>query len=164
MAHPLHNVMMSDLGVLSPTGSCKSFDAEADGYARYDYYLDILIKIYYSLMSNPLVCRAEGFAATVIKRLDQATADKDHIYSIITGSSINSNGRGIILTAPEADMQEEVIKQAYSLANRELSDTFFVELHATGTAMGDPIEVNAVGKIFSVGHKKDKFLRYVGKT
>lgn len=36
MAHPMHNVMMSDLGVLSPTGSCKSFDAEADGYARYE--------------------------------------------------------------------------------------------------------------------------------
>jgi acyl transferase domain-containing protein len=115
-------------------------------------------------MSNPLTCRAEGFAATVIKRVDKATADRDHIYSIITGSSINSNGRGIILTAPEADMQEEVIKQAYSLANRRLSDTFFVELHVTGTPTGDPIEVNAVGNIFSVGRKRDNFLRYVSIT
>lgn len=110
-------------------------------------------------MSNPLTCRAEGFAATVIKRLDKATADKDHIYSIVTGSSINSNGRGIIMTAPEGDMQGEVIKEAYSLANRELSDAFFVELHVTGTPMGDPIEVNAVGKIFSVGRERNNLLR-----
>jgi acyl transferase domain-containing protein len=111
-----------------------------------------------------LTYRAEGFAATVIKRLDNATADKDHIYFIITGSSINSNGRGIILTAPEGDMQEEIIKQAYSLANRKLSDAFFVELHVTGTPTGDPIEVNAVGKIFSANRRRGDFLRYVSIT
>ena len=65
------------------------------------------------------------------------------------------------MTAPEADMQEEVIRQAYSLANRGLSDSFFVELHVTGTPTGDPIEVNAVGKIFSVDSKRENLLRYV---
>ena len=61
-------------------------------------------------------------------------------------------------------MQEEVIKQAYSLANRRLSDAFFVELHVTGTPTGDPVEVNTAGKIFSVGRKRDNILRYVGNT
>jgi acyl transferase domain-containing protein len=106
-----------------------------------------------------LIGRAEGFAATFMKRLDKAIVDNDHVYSIITGSSINSNGRGISLTLPDGDMQEGVIRHAYSLAKRQPSDSFFVELHVTGTSMGDPIEVNTAGKIFSVGRDSDNFLR-----
>jgi acyl transferase domain-containing protein len=107
----------------------------------------------------PLIGRAEGFGATLVKRLDKAIVDNDHVYSVIAGSSINSNGRGISLTTPEGDMQEEVIRHAYSLAKRQLSDSFFVELHVTGTPTGDPIEVNTAVKIFSVGRDPDNFLR-----
>ncbi|KAI6142295.1 putative nonribosomal peptide synthetase [Pisolithus thermaeus] len=134
--NPEHTVSFSKLGVLSPTGSSKSFDASADGYAR-----------------------AEGVAAVLIKRLDRAQQDGDAIYSVITGSAINANGKGKSLTMPEGDMQAETIKEAYRVARRDPAETFFVELHATGTKVGDPIETNAAGKVFSKGRDGKKALR-----
>ncbi|EMD32324.1 PKS/NRPS enzyme [Gelatoporia subvermispora B] len=136
MINPEHTVSFSKLGVLSPTGSCKSFDAAADGYAR-----------------------AEGFAAVLIKKLDDAIRDGDTIYSVIKGSAINANGKGKSLTMPEADRQGETIKTAYRHARRDPAEAFFVELHATGTLVGDPIEVNGAGKIFSQGRDQKKTLR-----
>ena len=128
MVNPIHTLSFSKLGVLSPTGSSKSFDAAADGYAR-----------------------AEGFAAVLIKRLDLALRDGDHIYSVITGSAINANGKGKSLTMPEGEAQGMTIRGAYARANRNPADAFYVELHATGTLVGDPIEVNGAGKVFSKG-------------
>ena len=95
----------------------------------------------------------------MIKRLDKALIDGDTVYSVITGSSINSNGKGVSLTMPKADMQAETIRQAYHHANRKPSDAFFVELHATGTPVGDPIEANIVGQVFSEDRKSDRVLR-----
>ncbi|KAI6098831.1 putative nonribosomal peptide synthetase [Pisolithus croceorrhizus] len=118
--NPEHTVSFSKLGVLSPTGSSKSFDASADGYAR-----------------------AEGVAAVLIKRLDLPSTPM---------------GKGS-LTMPEGDMQAETIKEAYRVARRDPAETFFVELHATGTKVGDPIETNAAGKVFSKGRDGKKALR-----
>ena len=70
MVNPLQTLAFNKLGVLSPTGSSKSFDAAADGYAR-----------------------AEGFAAVLVKHLDFALKDGDHIYSVITGCAINATQR-----------------------------------------------------------------------
>ena len=136
MVNPIHTLSFSKLGVLSPTGSSKSFDAAADGYAR-----------------------AEGFAAVLVKRLDLALRDGDHIYSVITGSAINANGKGKSLTMPEGEAQGMTIRAAYARANRNPADAFYVELHATGTLVGDPIEVNGAGKVFSRGRDPKKTLR-----
>ena len=136
MVNPVQTLSFSKLGVLSPTGSSKSFDAAADGYAR-----------------------AEGFAAVLIKRLDLALKDGDHIYSVITGSAINANGKGKSLTMPEGEAQGMTIRAAYARANRNPADAFYVELHATGTLVGDPIEVNGAGKVFSKGRDSKKTLR-----
>ena len=136
MVNPLHTVSFSKLGVLSPTGSSKSFDAAADGYAR-----------------------AEGFAAVLIKRLDLALRDGDHVYSVITGSAINANGKGKALTMPEGEAQGMTIRAAYARAQRNPADAFFAELHATGTLVGDPIEVNGAGRVFSKGRDPRKTLR-----
>ena len=111
------------------------------------------------LLSLTLISRAEGFGAVLIKRLDKALVDGDTVYSIITGSSINSNGKGVSLTMPKGNMQAETIREAYSHANRKPSEAFFVELHATGTAVGDPIEANAAGQVFSEDRKSDRVLR-----
>ncbi|KAG6329538.1 hypothetical protein ID866_9551, partial [Astraeus odoratus] len=134
--NPEHMVLFSKLGVLSPTGSSRSFDASADGYAL-----------------------GEGVAAVLIKRLDCAVRDGDVIYSVITGSAINFNGRGKGLTMPEGDMQAETIKEAYRVAGRDPADAFYVELHATGAKFGDTIETNAAGKVFSRGREGKKTLR-----
>ena len=136
MVNPIHTLSFSKLGVLSPTGSSKSFDAAADGYAR-----------------------AEGFAAVLVKRLNLALRDGDHIYSVITGSAINANGRGKSLTMPEAEAQGMTIRAAYARANRNPADAFYVELHATGTLVGDPIEVNGAGRVFSKGRDPKNTLR-----
>ena len=136
MVNPIHTLSFSKLGVLSPTGSSKCFDAAADGYAR-----------------------AEGFAAVFVKRLDLALRDGDHIYSVITGSAINANGKGKSLTMPEAEAQEMIIRTAYTRANRSPADAFFVEHHATGTPVGDPIEVNGAGRVFSRARDPKKTLR-----
>ena len=155
IAQPVHNVMFSKTGILSPTGSSKSFDAAADGYARY-----IHSNSRFSVLpSLTLMSRAEGFGAILIKRLDKALADGDTIYSVITGSSINSNGKGVSLTMPKGNMQAETIREAYNHANRKPSEAFFVELHATGTSVGDPIEANTVGQVFSAERDPEKILR-----
>jgi len=136
MVNPLQTLAFAKLGVLSPTGTSKSFDAAADGYAR-----------------------AEGFAAVLVKRLDLALRDGDHIYSVITGSAINANGKGKSLTTPEADAQMMTVRAAYARANRNPAEAFYVELHATGTLVGDPIEVNGAGKVFSKGRDRERTLR-----
>jgi acyl transferase domain-containing protein len=81
------------------------------------------------------------------------------VYSIITGSSVNSNGKGIAQTTPDGGMQREAILEAYSKAKRIPNEAFFVELHATGTSVGDPIEVNAAGSVFSKDRSSEKVLR-----
>ena len=80
----------------------------------------------------------------------------DAIYSVIAGSAINANGKGKSLTMPEGDMQTETIKEAYRVAGRDPAEAFYVELHATGTKVGDPIETNAAGKVFSKGRDANK--------
>ncbi|KIK61181.1 hypothetical protein GYMLUDRAFT_225393 [Collybiopsis luxurians FD-317 M1] len=111
-------------GVLSPDGTCKPFDASADGFVR-----------------------AEGAAVIVIKSLQQAIVDNDRIYSVILGSAINSTGSNLPLNVPNGVAQQQCIRTAYDRAGRDMSECDYLELHATGTAVGDPIEANAAGEI-----------------
>lgn len=60
-----------------------------------------------------------------------------------------SNGRTSGISLPSGDLQEAVIRQAYLDAGLDLTETDYVECHGTGTAVGDPIEVDAVGRCFS---------------
>jgi acyl transferase domain-containing protein len=60
---------------------------------------------------------------------------------------------------PVGIRQVETITQAYSRANRKPSEAFYVEWHATGTSVGDPIEANAAGKVFAEGRQKEKPLK-----
>ncbi|KAJ3125018.1 hypothetical protein HK100_011028 [Physocladia obscura] len=121
---PRPGMAFTKLGTLSPTGACHAFDASADGYVR-----------------------GEGCAVVVLKLYDDAVADGDHIYSVLSGSAINANGRGLSITMPENVAQMEVIQKAYERANRSLRDAAYVECHGTGTPVGDPIEANAIGSV-----------------
>jgi len=125
---PIHTLSLSKLGILSPTGSSRPFGAAADGYTR-----------------------AERWAAVLVKRLDLALRDGEHIHSVVTGSATNANGKGRSLTTPEVEAQEMTVRAAYTRGNRNPADTFYVELHATGTLVGDPVKVNGAGKVFSEG-------------
>ncbi|CAJ2505661.1 Uu.00g130550.m01.CDS01 [Anthostomella pinea] len=113
-------------GVLSPTSTCHTFDISADGYGR-----------------------AEGVSAVYLKRLSAALEKGDKIWAIVRGTAVNANGSTPGITQPSVDLQEAVIRKAYSNAGLDFADTDYIECHGTGTPVGDPIEVEAIGRCFS---------------
>ncbi|KAH6616033.1 KR domain-containing protein [Chaetomium sp. MPI-SDFR-AT-0129] len=114
------------LGVLSPTSTCHTFDASADGYGR-----------------------ADAVGAVYLKRLSDAVRDGDPIRGVIRSSATNSNGKvpGYGITYPNREGQYEVITAAYERGgDLDPRLTGYFECHGTGTAVGDPIEVDAVSR------------------
>lgn len=123
---PTMALALQDQGVLSPTGTCKSFDAKADGYAR-----------------------GEAVNAIYVKRLSDALKDGDNIRAVIRGTSVNDDGRTNGMLIPSSVAQEALIRRAYKQAGiNDLSKTAMVECHGTGTKVGDPLEVRAVANCF----------------
>ncbi|AJQ95774.1 SDR family NAD(P)-dependent oxidoreductase [Gynuella sunshinyii] len=112
-------------GMLSASGQCHTFDARADGYTR-----------------------GEGCAALWLKPLAQALADGDHVYACIKGSAVGHGGRATSLTAPNLHAQARVIRQALQDARITADQVSYVETHGTGTALGDPVEINALKTVF----------------
>jgi phthiocerol/phenolphthiocerol synthesis type-I polyketide synthase C len=133
---PDTNVFFSKLRALSPDGKCKSFDASADGYVR-----------------------GEGCGVVVVKRLTDALADGDQIHAVVRGSAVNHGGRSNGLFAPNAPAQERVIRQALAAAGVAAEDVDYVEAHGTGTALGDPIELRALGAALGDAHSSARPLR-----
>ncbi|KAL9061607.1 MAG: hypothetical protein Q9162_000139, partial [Coniocarpon cinnabarinum] len=122
---PEQFITTAKAGVLSPTSTCHPFSKDADGYGR-----------------------AEGLGALYLKRLSDAIRDGDNVRSVIRGTAVNSNGRTSGITLPSSSGQEEVIRQAYAVASLDPSDTDYVECHGTGTATGDPTEIEALVRAF----------------
>ncbi|MEZ4271524.1 MAG: SDR family oxidoreductase [Myxococcota bacterium] len=129
---PESTVYFSRLGAMSPDGLCKSFDASADGYVR-----------------------SEGCGVVVLKRLSAAQADGDRVLGVISGSAVNQDGRSNGLTAPNGPAQQEVIRRALAQAQIAPADVSYVEAHATGTALGDPIEVQALSAVLGENRASD---------
>lgn len=123
---PEYYVAVSHQRALSPTGRCHTFDARADGYVP-----------------------GEGVGAVLLKPLKKAQEDGDKIWGVITGSAINHGGRASRATAPNPEAQTEVIVRAMELAGVTGADISYVEIHGTGTKIGDPLEVGALKKAFS---------------
>jgi polyketide synthase PksN len=84
----------------------------------------------------------------LLKRLAAAERDRDHIYAVLRSSAENHGGRANSLTAPNPTAQAELIKQAYAQAGIDPRTVSYIEAHGTGTALGDPIEINALKKAF----------------
>ena len=117
---------LSAQAVLSPDGSCKTFSADANGYAR-----------------------AEAITAIYVKSLSAALRDGNPIRSVISGSSTNFDGKTNPLTMPSAASQEALIRRAYEVAGiSDVSKTAVFECHGTGTYAGDPVETEAVASVF----------------
>jgi acyl transferase domain-containing protein len=114
-------VSMSKVGFMSPVGRCKTFDAQADGFVR-----------------------GEGCGVVVLKRLSDAIANNDRILAVIRGSTVNQDGRSNILTAPNGPAQVALIRESLASAQIDAARIGFFETHGTGTALGDPIEVEAI--------------------
>ncbi|BAZ70868.1 beta-ketoacyl synthase (plasmid) [Fischerella sp. NIES-4106] len=122
-------------GVTSPDGHTRAFDAKAQG----------------SLFGN-------GVGIVVLKRLEDALADRDYIYAVIKGSAINNDGSlKVGYTAPSVTGQATVIAEAQVIARVEPETITYIETHGTGTDLGDPIEINALKRVFSYGTNKKGF-------
>ncbi|MFC3582666.1 beta-ketoacyl synthase N-terminal-like domain-containing protein, partial [Streptantibioticus rubrisoli] len=114
-------------GGLSPDGRSFTFDERANGYVR-----------------------GEGGGAVLLKPLAAAVADGDHIYCVIRGSATNNDGGTESLTVPSPAAQQAVLREACRRAGIAPTDVQYVELHGTGTPVGDPIEAAALGAVFGV--------------
>ncbi|WP_327313036.1 type I polyketide synthase [Streptomyces sp. NBC_01235] len=123
-------------GALSPDGRCYTFDARANGYVR-----------------------GEGGGLVVLKPLDRALADGDPVRAVIRGSAVNNDGGGDTLTAPDPHAQEDVIRRALRNAGTAPYDIQYVELHGTGTPVGDPVEAAALGAALGEGRPPEGPLR-----
>ncbi|MEM9219992.1 MAG: beta-ketoacyl synthase N-terminal-like domain-containing protein [Cyanobacteria bacterium P01_F01_bin.150] len=112
--------------ILSPDGHCRAFDASAQG-----------------------TIDGNGVSVVVLKRLENAIADRDHIYAVIKGSAINNDGSVKVgYTAPSVDGQMDAIAEAIAMADIEPETISYIETHGTGTALGDPIEIKALTNVF----------------
>ncbi|BAY81670.1 polyketide synthase type I [Calothrix parasitica NIES-267] len=121
-------------GVLSPDGYCRSFDARGEG----------------TVFGN-------GVGIVVLKKLSDAIADGDCIYAVIKGSGINNDGsQKVGLTAPSVTGQANVIATTLEKAGIKPETIGYIETHGTGTALGDPIEISALNKVFRQHTKERK--------
>ena len=80
----------------------------------------------------------------MLKPLARAVADGDHVYAVIRATAVNHGGKGASLTAPNPEAQAELYLRALRTAKLSFSDLDYIEVHGTGTALGDPVEVNGL--------------------
>ena len=116
---------LTDMGFLSPDNKCHSFDSRANGYSR-----------------------GEGFGLVVLKRLKDALQNRDTIRGVIRATGVNQDGRTPSITQPSSAAQERLIMETYRDGGLSLSSTRFFEAHGTGTAVGDPLEAQAIHNAF----------------
>ena len=127
--------MLGKAGALSPEGICRSFDDDANGYAR-----------------------GEGGAVLVLKKLSHAIRDGDEILATLKSSAIAQDGKTNGIMAPNAKAQELVGRQALERAGIDPLTVGYVEAHATSTPLGDPTEISAIQALYGSGAGRPKDL------
>lgn len=126
MLSPLSTIAVSKARMLSPSGMIRPFEARADG-----------------------ILRGEGCGFVVLKPLAAALRDGDNVRAVLVGAASNHNGGASGITVPSARAQEALLRTALQQANLTPSDIDYVEAHGTGTPLGDPIELDALSRVFS---------------
>ncbi|KAK4933883.1 polyketide synthase, partial [Elasticomyces elasticus] len=111
---------------LSRTGSCKTWDNDADGY-----------------------CRGDGVCTVIMKRLEDAEADQDPILGVIRGIGTNHSAQAVSITHPCAENQSFLFDKVLKECNVPCNDVNYVEMHGTGTQAGDGIEMESVSSVFA---------------
>ncbi|MGC9382778.1 type I polyketide synthase, partial [Streptomyces sp. MH13] len=117
---------LAAFGSLSPDHRCFALDARANGYVR-----------------------GEGGGVVALKLLSRALADGDRVHCLLNGGAIGSDGASDTLPTPRGSAQERVIRDAWENARIPLEQAQYVEIHGSGTRVGDPIEASALGAVFA---------------
>ena len=121
--------------IVSPDGHCRAFDARAQG----------------TVFGN-------GAGMVLLKRLDEAIQDEDHIFAVIKGSAINNDGAGKVgYLAPSQEGMAAAVNDALARSGVDPRTIGFVEAHGTGTALGDPIELGALAQAFRASTPETAF-------
>lgn len=124
-------------GPFTSDGHCRPFDAEASG-----------------------TMFSDGAGIVVLRRLEEALADGDHIYAVVLGSAKNNDGaQKVSFLAPSVEGQARVIAMAQAQANVQADSIGYVEAHGTGTPLGDPIELEALTKAFRASTDREQFCK-----
>jgi len=123
--HPNKYLMLSIGQFISSDGHCQSFGEGGDGYIP-----------------------GEGVGVVVLKRLSEARRDGDHIYGVIRGSALNHGGKTNGYTVPNPQAQTSAISRALAESRIDARHISYIEAHGTGTKLGDPIEIAALGRAF----------------
>ncbi|MFR9729787.1 Pnap_2097 family protein [Saccharopolyspora sp. MS10] len=129
LCDPARHVAYARTGALSPRGRCLAFDEDADGYVR-----------------------GEGVCAVLLKPLERALADGDHVHAVVRAAVTNHGGRSRSLTAPNAQAQADLLVAAYEQAEVDPVTVGYLEAHGTGTRLGDPIEMRGAREAFERLH------------
>ncbi|MFC8870218.1 SDR family NAD(P)-dependent oxidoreductase [Streptomyces sp. NPDC057148] len=127
--HPY--VGFAKASMLSPTGRCRAFSADADGFVR-----------------------AEGGALVLLKPLADALADGDRVHAVIRASGVNSDGHTQGMALPSSDAQEELLRTLYRDAGVSPDELVYFEAHGTGTRAGDRAECRAVGRALAAARSR----------
>jgi 3-oxoacyl-(acyl-carrier-protein) synthase/acyl carrier protein len=127
-------IRTSKMGMISPSGKCRTFDQSADGTVF-----------------------SEGVGVVVLKSLDRALEDRDYIYGVIRGSGLNQDGKTNGITAPSALSQTKLELDVYRRAGVNPQQISYIEAHGTGTPLGDPIEVKALKEAFQTYTPQKQF-------
>ncbi|WP_446664817.1 beta-ketoacyl synthase N-terminal-like domain-containing protein [Flexivirga sp. B27] len=126
---PLNHGYVSVEGFTTPDGQCRAFDADASG-----------------------TLWGSGVGAVLVKRLDAALADGDHIRAVVRGNAINNDGAEKTgFSAPSVNGQIGAIATAMAVSGIDPRTIGYVEAHGTGTALGDPIEISSLSQVYGHG-------------
>jgi phthiocerol/phenolphthiocerol synthesis type-I polyketide synthase C len=137
LLNPADYVGFSKAGLLSPSGRCRAFSADADGFVR-----------------------AEGGGVIVLKRLRDAVADGDRVLGVIRGSGVNTDGRSAPggLNQPSAVTQQALLERVYREAGVAADQLVYLECHGTGTPIGDPVECASIGAALGMRRRPGRVL------
>lgn len=132
--HPWRYISFSKSHMMSPDGTCRAFDEDANGFVQ-----------------------GEGVGVLLLQSVEDAVKEKSHIYGIIKGSAVNHCAGEKNITAPSMHAQKEVIERALKDARVRADSVNYIETHGTGTSLGDPIEIEALRHIFEASTDRRKF-------
>jgi phthiocerol/phenolphthiocerol synthesis type-I polyketide synthase D len=126
---PVNHVFYHRTSLAAKDGRCKPFSSDADG-----------------------IVRGEGVGVVILKTLEQAKRDGDYIYAVIKGARVAHNGRSNGIVSPSRSAQYELLSKVYDESQVQAHALNYVECHGTGTLIGDPIELKALGEFLRHHH------------